>query len=101
MYSANCGTTRLVIKNFEHSTRDTVMHKVFLFAGLAAIGNAIFVYGQRSSTISANPFIYMFGAILVCLIMFATATWLSGGNDRMAYLDNNPVLFQCDNCEVS
>ncbi|MEM7563670.1 MAG: hypothetical protein AAF353_11560, partial [Pseudomonadota bacterium] len=70
------------------------MSKIFLYAGLAAIGNAIFVYGQRSATTSPNPFLYMSGAILVCLILFVSATLLSNNTDRGTYLGNNliPVI---------
>ncbi len=70
------------------------MYKVFLFAGIAAFGNAIFVYGQRSANFSASPFFYLTGAVLVCLLMFLLATPISTSGDRLTYLSNNsiPVL---------
>ena len=70
------------------------MYKVFIFAGIAALGNAIFVYGQRSAAVSPNPFLYMSGAILVCLLLFLIATLFSGGSDKLTYLSKNswPVI---------
>ena len=67
------------------------MSKIFLYAGLAAIGNAIFVYGQRSATTSSNPFLYMSGAILVCLILFTGASLMSDSTERGTYLGNNVI----------
>ena len=70
------------------------MSKIFIFAGLAALGNAIFVYGQRSAAASPNPYLYMAAAIFVCMIMFTTATLISAGGERTSYLSNNllPIL---------
>ena len=65
------------------------MHQVFLFAGIAAIGNAIFVFGQRSAGSTANPFIYMAGAILVCLILFVASSVVYGGEGRGDYMLRN------------
>lgn len=67
------------------------VYKVFIFAGIAAIGNAIFVYGQRSAAVSPNPFLYMSGAILVCLLLFLLATLFSGHGEKTTYLSNNTV----------
>ena len=67
------------------------MYKVFIFAGIAALGNAIFVYGQRSAAVSPNPFLYMSGAILVCLILFLLATLFSADDEKIAYLSNNAL----------
>ncbi|NKB76559.1 MAG: EamA family transporter [Gammaproteobacteria bacterium] len=44
--------------------------KVFLFALLAAMGNALFVYGQRGSQASANPFQFILAALVICTILF-------------------------------
>ena len=67
------------------------MSKVFIFAGIAALGNAIFVYGQRSAAVSPNPYLYMTGAIFVCLIMFVSATLISSSGERSSYLTNNLI----------
>lgn len=70
------------------------MYNVFMYAGIAAFGNAIFVFGQRSASATTNPFVYMSGAILTCLVMFIAATLIYGGENRIDYLTRNviPVL---------
>ena len=68
---------------------ESTIYKVIIFAGLAAIGNAIFVYGQRSSTVSSNPFLFMTGAITLCAIMFIVATLLSDNSATTAYIKQN------------
>ena len=67
------------------------MSKIFIFAGIAAIGNAIFVYGQRSATVSPNPYLYMTAAIFVCLIMFIMASLISNNGELFSYLTDNKL----------
>jgi len=45
-----------------------------LFAFVAAVGNALFVLGQRKSTIVAHPFIFNISALLVCLFLFSVTS---------------------------
>lgn len=68
---------------------ESTIYKVIIFAGIAAIGNAIFVFGQRSSTVSTNPFLFMTGAITLCALMFIIATLLSDNSGTTAYLKQN------------
>ncbi len=49
------------------------MLQPLLFATLAAVGNAIFVYGQRGVTPPDNPFLFVGGAVLACLAFFCAA----------------------------
>jgi drug/metabolite transporter (DMT)-like permease len=65
------------------------MPKALLFAGIAAIGNALFVYGQRKSAAANNPFIFMTGAVIVCSILFVVASTLFRTKDELAYLSSN------------
>ena len=71
-----------------------MISKVFIFAGIAALGNAIFVYGQRSASVSPNPYLYMTAAIFICLVMFVVATLLTDRGEFTGYLSNNwmPVI---------
>ena len=50
------------------------MLKPLLFATLAAVGNALFAYGQRGVTPPANPFLFIFGATAACMILLVGAT---------------------------
>ena len=65
------------------------MLRPLLFALFAATGNAIFVYGQRSSAPSANPFLFMLCAVTACgcLFLAATLAWQTPGN--FAYITAN------------
>ena len=65
------------------------IYKVFIFAGIAALGNAIYVYGQRSAVVSANPFLFMAGAVTLCAFMFVVASLISGTSTTTVYLKQN------------
>jgi drug/metabolite transporter (DMT)-like permease len=65
------------------------MPKALLFAGIAAIGNALFVYGQRKSTTATNPFIFMTGAVIVCSILFVTISAIFRNGEETSYLSSN------------
>ena len=60
--------------------------KVFLFAFIAAIGNAMFVYGQRASDTSENPFYFLFLILVVCISLFIMSALISKGQMDMAYI---------------
>jgi drug/metabolite transporter (DMT)-like permease len=60
-----------------------------LFASLAAIGNAIFVYGQRGAAPAENPFLFMGFAVLACLAFFTVAIVVCKTPDDAAYLADN------------
>ena len=45
-----------------------------LFASVAAVGNALFVFGQRKSALVDHPFIFIIGALLVCLALFSVTS---------------------------
>lgn len=62
------------------------MIKALLFAGLAAFGNAVFVYGQRGSSPSTNPFLFILGAVSVCTLLFLPATWLFRSPGDVSFL---------------
>lgn len=65
------------------------MWKPILFAGFAAVGNALFVYGQRGTTPGANPFAFTMGAVLVCGLLFVAAALLYRTPADGAYLAAN------------
>ena len=65
------------------------MPRALIFAGVAAVGNALFVYGQRRASNAANPFIFMTGAVIVCSFLFIIATTASRTQSEITYLSNN------------
>ena len=68
------------------------MLKAFLFAGAAALGNGLFVYGQRSAPVSTNPFLFTAGASTVCSLLFIAAVFVFQRGQEMAYLQENSRL---------
>jgi drug/metabolite transporter (DMT)-like permease len=49
------------------------MLRALIYATIAAVGNALFVYGSRGSAEAKNPFIFMFGAVIVGTVLFSIA----------------------------
>jgi drug/metabolite transporter (DMT)-like permease len=68
---------------------ESAIYKVIIYAGLAAIGNAIFVFGRRSSTVSSNPLMFMTAAVSLCTTMFIVAAIFSDHNGNSVYLKQN------------
>lgn len=68
--------------------------QVFLFALFAAVGNALFVYGQRASQTAENPFFFLLATLSVCITLFAISAMLSKAPMEGAYLTANlkPIL---------
>lgn len=65
------------------------MYKALLIAGLAAVGNAMFVYGQRKSSLNNNSFSYLIGAVLVCAFIVAVVS--------ISYRNEQAISFTADN----
>jgi drug/metabolite transporter (DMT)-like permease len=65
------------------------MVKSILFAGIAAIGNALFVYGQRGSGQSGNPFLFICGAVSICTLLFLTASFICKSGSDISYIASN------------
>ncbi len=65
------------------------MLKPLLFATLAAIGNAVFVYGQRAAQPTPNPFLFTFAAVAVCAALFAGSALVYRSGSEAAYLSTN------------
>jgi drug/metabolite transporter (DMT)-like permease len=63
--------------------------KVFLFALLAAVGNALFVYGQRGSQPSDNPFFFLLVTLTVCISLIVISTMASKAPLESTYLVTN------------
>jgi drug/metabolite transporter (DMT)-like permease len=65
------------------------MLKPLAFALLAALGNALFVFGQRGATQGANPFAFTFAAVGVCFVLMLVAVALNRTPGDGAYLASN------------
>lgn len=69
--------------------------KVFLFALLAAVGNALFVYGQRGSQSSDNPFFFLLATLSICTTIFLLCALANKAPMESAYVVENSkyILF--------
>ncbi len=65
------------------------MPKALLFAFIAALGNAVFVFGQRRAAVAQNPFVFLLGAVSVCTILFLGATIFFWSSTEGGYLAQN------------
>jgi len=63
--------------------------KALLFAAVAAIGNAIFVFGQKKSVPSNNPFIFLSLSLLLCVICLSVTTLFFPLGNVKAYVNAN------------
>jgi len=63
--------------------------KVFLYAFIAAIGNALFVYGQRGSSTADNPFLFLLVTLSICISLFAVFAMVHKAPIDPQYLIDN------------
>ena len=63
--------------------------KIFIFALLAAIGNALFVYGQRGSQTTENPFFFLLVTLSICTTIFLVCALANKAPMESAYVVEN------------
>ncbi|MXZ81386.1 MAG: EamA family transporter [Gammaproteobacteria bacterium] len=80
---------KLPVYNGPASLPANIFMKVFYFALIAAIGNAMFVYGQRASSTSENPFYFLFLTLAVCIALFLASALISKGQMTTGYIVEN------------
>ena len=68
------------------------MYKALLIAGLAAVGNAMFVYGQRKSSLSNNSFSYLIGAVLVGAVIVTIVAFSYSTGQAVNFVTDNIVM---------
>lgn len=67
----------------------TNLFNALAVALLAAVGNGLFAFGQRKAEVTANPFIFIGSALIVCLFAIAgTLPWMPRVNAG-SYLRHN------------
>lgn len=65
------------------------MGNALMFALLAAVGNAIFVFGQRGATQSENPFLFTLFSVGVCTVLFLGASYFFKTPGDVEYVVSN------------
>jgi drug/metabolite transporter (DMT)-like permease len=63
--------------------------KALLFACIAAVGNAIFVFGQKKSVPSGNPFIFLASSLSLCVVFLIIAGAFFPAPSPKAFLSSN------------
>lgn len=66
-----------------------IILRALLFALIAAVGNAIFVFGQKKSIPSANPFIFLAFSLTLCVVYLIITTLFFSLNDLKSYVAVN------------
>lgn len=65
----------------------------FLFASIAAVGNAFFAYGQKKSTAVSAPFIFLVPTLLVCIGLLIFSLFFYKPETLKEYLSQNWTYF--------
>ncbi len=61
----------------------------FSLALFAAVGNAVFVYGQKKSSSDASPFLFLAAVYAVGLLFLIGASYATAKGNSLLYLQNN------------
>jgi len=65
------------------------IYSALLFASVAAVGNALFVFGQKKAAVAGHPFLFLIGASLVCLVLFSVTALLLPEPGMMSFVKRN------------
>ncbi|MCG6170063.1 transporter [Leptospira sanjuanensis] len=65
----------------------------FLFASIAAIGNAFYAYGQKKSTITVGPFLFLIPTLLICIVLLIVSLFFYKPEGLKEYLIENRNYF--------
>ena len=71
----------------------TSIFLAIFFASISAIGNAMFAFGQKKSTLSTNPFIFLICTLVVCMLLFLIAYLVSPQIKIGAFIKLNFIWF--------
>ena len=65
------------------------MYSALLFALSAAVGNALFVFGQKKSAVADHPFMFIISSLVVCLALFAATSFLLPKPEISTFIKDN------------
>lgn len=66
-----------------------VIYPALLFAFIAAVGNALFAFGQKQSVVADHPFMFIISSLVVCMILFAITSLLLPKPEISTFVRNN------------
>ncbi|PJZ69827.1 transporter [Leptospira perolatii] len=61
----------------------------FLFGLIAAVGNAIFAFGQKKSENGENPFLFLSLTVVTCLFILLLSTLFFPKDEILSYIKRN------------
>jgi len=65
------------------------IYSALLFALIAAVGNALFAFGQKKSGVADHPFIFIVSALVGCLALFAVTSFLLPKPEISTFIKDN------------
>ncbi len=69
------------------------IHLALLFASVSAVGNALFVFGQKKSVATDHPFIFILSSLMVCVFLFSATYLLLPKPQIMPFIKGNYPWF--------
>jgi len=60
-----------------------------LFASVAAVGNALFAFGQKKSVVADHPFIFLISSLAVCMVLFSVTSFLLPKPEISSFVRDN------------
>lgn len=65
------------------------IYPALLFALVAAVGNALFAFGQKKSAVADHPFIFIISVLVVCLALFAVISFFLPKPEISTFIKDN------------
>lgn len=69
------------------------IYSALLFALVAAVGNALFAFGQKKSEVTDHPFIFVISSSIVCIVLFLITSLLLAKPDIPSFVKDNYPWF--------
>lgn len=65
------------------------IYSALLFASVAAVGNALFAFGQKKSVVADHPFIFLISSLAVCMILSSVTSFLLPKPEISSFVRDN------------
>ena len=65
------------------------IYSALLFASVAAVGNALFAFGQKKSVVADHPFIFLISSLTVCMVLFSVTSFLLPKPEISSFVRDN------------
>jgi drug/metabolite transporter (DMT)-like permease len=65
------------------------VYSALLFASVAAVGNALFAFGQKKSVVADHPFIFLISSLAVCMVLFSVSSFFLPKPEISSFVKDN------------